>query len=269
MENKILLLWSWDTLWTPVVWCNCSVCKWEKRTRFWIFIQFKWIHLLIDTNPDIKQQFLDNNLDFKDLDYIFITHTHTDHVNGLWELSFRKKIKLYHPHDEITMRNMQYFDYLEQEDVIRKIPFDNFETLNLENNIKVTPLPLNHWFPTSWFIFSLDKTKIGILTDTNLQLDEQVLKYYQGCDYLFMDGFSENLEQVLWLYQQIWEEHSLKDLDKIWFHTTIEEIDTHKEFFNCKKIIVVHLSHIAGKHEELQRKYPDLIIWQDSLEFSL
>jgi hypothetical protein len=42
------------------------------------------------------------------------------------------------------MRNMQYFDYLEQEDVIRRIPFDNFETLNVENNIKVTPLPLNH-----------------------------------------------------------------------------------------------------------------------------
>ena len=53
-NNKIILLWSWDTLWTPVVWCNCEVCKTEKRTRFWIYINYEWKNILIDTNPDLN-----------------------------------------------------------------------------------------------------------------------------------------------------------------------------------------------------------------------
>lgn len=52
--NKLILLWSWDTLWTPVVWCNCEVCQIEKRTRFWVYISYNWKNILIDANPDLK-----------------------------------------------------------------------------------------------------------------------------------------------------------------------------------------------------------------------
>ena len=41
------------------------------------------------------------------------------------------------------------------------------------------------------------------MSDTNLQLDERTMQQYQDCDYLFIDGFSENLEQVQQLYEQI------------------------------------------------------------------
>jgi hypothetical protein len=39
---------------------------------------------------------------------------------------------------------MNYFNYLENEEVIEKISFKNFESIELENDIKVFPLPLNH-----------------------------------------------------------------------------------------------------------------------------
>lgn len=269
LTNKIILLWSWDTLGTPVVWCNCTICKKEIRTRFWIYIQYQWTKILIDTNPDIKQQFLQNHLDFKDIDYIFITHTHTDHINGLWEFNFRKKIKLFHPNDEINTRNMKYFDYLEREGVIKKIPYINFETIKINEKIKVIPVTLNHWFPTSWFIIYLDSIKIGIMSDTNLQLDERTMQQYQDCDYLFIDGFSENLEQVQHLYEQIWEKHTQQEIQDMWYHTTIQEINEKKEKFHCKKIIIVHISHIAWSHHNLQKKYQDFIIGKDGLEFML
>ena len=268
-HNKIILLWSWDTLWTPVVWCNCEVCKTEKRTRFWVYLSYKWKNILIDTNPDLKRQFLRNNLDYRNIDYIFITHTHTDHINWLWELSFRKKIKLFYPNDEINNRNMNYFNYLEWEDVIEKNSFENFEFIKLEENIKILPLPLNHWFPTSWFIIYLWKLKIWIMSDTNLKLDQKILENYKNCDYIFIDWFSENLEQVLWLYKQIGEEKTMKDLENIWFHTTIQELNEIKNSLNCKKMVVVHISHIAWKYKDLQKKYKDLIIWKDNLEFVL
>jgi len=265
-DNKIILLWSWDTLWTPVVWCDCEVCKTEKRTRFWIYIQYEWKNILIDTNPDLKWQFLENKLDYKNIDYIFITHTHTDHINWLWELSFRKKTKLFFPNDEINTRNMNYFNYLVSEWVIEKISFKNFEFIVLENNIRVLPVPLNHWFPTCWFIIFLWKLKIWIMSDTNLKLDEEIFENYKNCDYIFIDWFSENLQQVLWLYKQIWEDKSLNDLEKIWFHSTIDELDDVKKHLNCKNMVVVHISHIAWKYEILKWKYKDLIIWRDNLE---
>ncbi|MBR7036606.1 hypothetical protein IKI14_01715 [bacterium] len=59
-------------------------------------------------------------------------------------MSFRKKIKLFYPNDEINNRNMNYFNYLEWEDVIEKNSFENFEFIKLEENIKILPLPLNH-----------------------------------------------------------------------------------------------------------------------------
>jgi hypothetical protein len=39
---------------------------------------------------------------------------------------------------------MNYFNYLEWEDVIEKNSFENFEFIKLEENIKILPLPLNH-----------------------------------------------------------------------------------------------------------------------------
>lgn len=267
-ENKIILLGSWDTLWIPVVWCSCEICQIEKRTRFGIFITYNWKNILIDTNPDLKWQFLENNLDFKDIDYIFISHTHTDHINWLWELSFRKSIPLYHPDDEINSRNMNYFNYLEWEKVIKKIPYKNFEEIKIDEDIKVLTFPLNHGFPTSWFVIFLWNIKIWVCSDTNLNLDEKVLEDLKNCDYLFFDWFSENKEQILELYKQIWEEKTLEDLENIWFHTTIEELKNLKNILNPKNMIVVHISHIAWKHNYLQEKYKDLIIWKDGLSFN-
>ena len=38
---------------------------------------------------------------------------------------------------------------------------------------------------------------------------------------------------------------------------------------DCKKIIIVHISHIAWSHHNLQEKYQDFIIGKDGLEFML
>ena len=54
------------------------------------------------------------------IDYIFITHTHTDHINWLWELNYRKNISVFHPNDSLNIKNMNYFNYLEWEWVIKK-----------------------------------------------------------------------------------------------------------------------------------------------------
>ena len=60
----------------------------------------------------------------------------------------------------------------------------------------------------------------------------------------------------------------MEDLEKIWFHTTIEELKKLKNILKPKNLVVVHISHIAWKYNYLQEKYKDLIIWKDGLSFN-
>jgi hypothetical protein len=39
---------------------------------------------------------------------------------------------------------MNYFNYLQLEKVIEKVPFEIFEEIILEENIKIQVIPLNH-----------------------------------------------------------------------------------------------------------------------------
>lgn len=61
--------------------------------------------LLIDCGPDATKALAANGLSIKDIDGIFITHLHHDHIGGLEEVAFRmrydhkKKMKLYLPAD--------------------------------------------------------------------------------------------------------------------------------------------------------------------------
>ncbi|PZM87335.1 MAG: hypothetical protein DLD55_01840 [candidate division SR1 bacterium] len=268
-ERCILLLGSGDTLGVPVVGCSCATCKTDKRKRFGLYIKYQGINILIDTSPDLKQAFLENHLDFNDIDYIFISHTHTDHINGLGELSYRKSIPVYYPNDPINTRNMQYFQYLENEGVLKKYPYAPYEKISLTPEIQVTPLPLNHGFPTCGFVIQLGETKVGIMSDTNSKLSTEVLEAFTGCDYLYLDAFSENWRQIEGLYQQIGEKRTKEEIQASWFHTTIDEIPEIQKHLQAKKLILVHLSHLVDLHQNLMIKYPNYYIGYDGMKIDL
>ncbi len=56
----------------------------NRRTRSSIFIQTPGTKLLVDTGPDLRHQFLREEI--HDLDAVFYTHDHADHAHGLNEL---------------------------------------------------------------------------------------------------------------------------------------------------------------------------------------
>ena len=68
------------------------------RTRCCAHIQKGDLSILIDTSPDIKHQFLSNNI--KSLDAIIYTHEHADQTTGIFEMrpfywKNNKKIPVY------------------------------------------------------------------------------------------------------------------------------------------------------------------------------
>lgn len=64
----------------------------NRRTRSSVHIQYKDTSLIIDTGPDFRNQI--NREDIRNIDGVFYTHCHGDHVNGIDELRvirFRNK----------------------------------------------------------------------------------------------------------------------------------------------------------------------------------
>ena len=63
---------------------NLKKSKKNVRTRCCAHIQKGDLSVLIDTSPDIKHQFLMNNI--KSLDAIVYTHEHADQTTGIFEM---------------------------------------------------------------------------------------------------------------------------------------------------------------------------------------
>src|SRR5688572_20793150 len=69
----------------PVIGCNCEVCQSEnprfKRLRTSALISSFGGRILIDTTPDLRQQFLRERIPYAHA--VLFTHHHADHVFGL------------------------------------------------------------------------------------------------------------------------------------------------------------------------------------------
>ena len=85
---KITILGCGSSFGVPLfhnIWGKCYPKEPKnKRTRPSILVQKNNKNLLIDTSPDLKQQFLSNKID--NIDTVFYTHEHADHTHGINEL---------------------------------------------------------------------------------------------------------------------------------------------------------------------------------------
>ena len=99
MKNKFTILGSGSSLGSP--WITNYKGKLSNnskniRTRCCAHIQYKGLSILIDTSPDIKNQFLKNKI--RNLDAILYTHEHADQTSGIFEMRpFFGKIKKKNP----------------------------------------------------------------------------------------------------------------------------------------------------------------------------
>jgi phosphoribosyl 1,2-cyclic phosphate phosphodiesterase len=69
----------------PLIGCDCAVCTSDnpknRRTRVSILVETQGKILLIDTSPDLREQFLREGL--RTVNAILYTHAHADHVHGI------------------------------------------------------------------------------------------------------------------------------------------------------------------------------------------
>ena len=90
MKLIFTILGSGSSLGVPRIDGNFGKCnpnnKKNHRTRCSALLSTKNFNLLIDSSPDIRQQFLTNKV--KSLDCVFYTHQHADQTHGINDLRF-------------------------------------------------------------------------------------------------------------------------------------------------------------------------------------
>jgi len=82
---KVTILGCGASSGIPLIGCPCPVCNStnpkNKRTRVSIMVQVGDVHILVDTSPDMRQQFLREGL--SRVNGIIFTHAHADHLHGI------------------------------------------------------------------------------------------------------------------------------------------------------------------------------------------
>ena len=99
---ELIILGCGSSLGSPWInnyWGNCDKKnKLNIRTRCSAFIKKGNLSVLIDTSPDIKEQFIKNKIN--GVDCVLYTHEHSDQTSGIFELrpffwKYKKRIDIY------------------------------------------------------------------------------------------------------------------------------------------------------------------------------
>ena len=119
MSNlKITILGSGGSFGVPALsnrWGNCDPNNRKNiRTRPGALIEKDGKTLLIDTNPDLRQQLITNKIN--SIDCVLFTHSHADHTHGIDDLraiNFLKTMRMPVYADKITKKSLlNAFEYI-------------------------------------------------------------------------------------------------------------------------------------------------------------
>lgn len=134
--------------------CNCAVCQSpdpaNQRLRSSILLETKDVTLVVDTTPDFRQQCLRAKIN--NVNAIFYTHEHSDHLLGLDELRrfcavHNKRLPVYGP-----KRVLEYIERMFPYAIQKPTPYKGLPELDLHevtgsfsfHHLKVVPYSMPH-----------------------------------------------------------------------------------------------------------------------------
>jgi len=151
------------------------------RLRSSFYLQDGNDNLLVECGPDIRQQTIKYNI--KDFNNVFISHGHTDHMIGIWELEevvslYKRNIKIYGNDETINIIKERFpwmFDNKESDNgsIILK-PIQPLHEIRI-GNFYILPMNFKHGKFTSTgfrykdFVFTPDLHEIPTENDEYLQ----------------------------------------------------------------------------------------------------
>jgi len=240
-DLKITILGTGTSLGVPIIGCDCPVCQSQNprdnRLRSSALVEWQNKVFLIDAGPDFRQQMLKTSV--RKIDAILLTHEHKDHVSGLDDiraLNFlhRKAIDIYAEKrvQDAIRKDFAYVFSVIQYPGIPQMNLHHIEPGSFDiDGIQITTIRSLHYkLPILGFRFG-DFTYI---TDSNYIPPEE-MKKIKGTKILIINALR-------------WEAHLS--------HNSIPEAIEIINQIKPSKAYLTHLSHQAGKYDDLMKKLP-------------
>ena len=199
MKNKFTILGCGSSLGSP--WITNYKGKLKNnskniRTRCCAHIQYGNLSILIDTSPDIKNQFLKNRI--KSLDAIIYTHEHADQTSGIFEMrpffwKNKKKIPVYGSSRTIKALLSKYtFCFIPRHGykpiMKANIVKHQFKIRKNSKTFSIKAFDVIHgMIKATGFLFE----RIAYISDCN-KIPRESLKNLYGLEYLVLDCLKMN-----------------------------------------------------------------------------
>ena len=194
MKNKFTILGCGSSLGSPWITNYKGKLKSNSkniRTRCCAHIQYGNLSILIDTSPDIKNQFLKNKI--KSLDAIIYTHEHADQTSGIFEMrpffwKNKKKIPIYGSSRTIKALTSKYtFCFsprLGYKPIMKaNIVKNKFQIKKKNKALSVTAFDVIHgMIKATGFLFK----KVAYISDCN-KIPKESFKNLYNLEYLVID----------------------------------------------------------------------------------
>jgi phosphoribosyl 1,2-cyclic phosphate phosphodiesterase len=235
---KLTFLGTGTSQGIPVIACDCIVCNStdskDKRLRTSVLVESENTSVAIDSGPDFRQQML--NCNQKKLDAIVYTHEHKDHVAGLDDVrafNFRSKkdMEVYASQNVIDGLKRE-FHYVFGSVKYPGVPSVNLNLINKDSVFTIGDIQFNtiEVFHYKLSVFSYRINDLVYITDANKIVDEEIEKI-KGCKTLIINALRK---------------------EKHLSHFNLEEALDFSKKVGAEKVYLIHLSHLMGKHEEIE-----------------
>ena len=214
MRAKLIILGSGNSMGIPRIdgsWGNCNKSnKKNTRTRCSAIILKGKNSILIDTSPDIRNQFINNKI--KVLSSVVFTHEHADQTNGLFELrpffwKNKKKINIYGSLKTINylkkkfdycFKSMNNYPAIVNANVIKKI----FSLGKFEEKVDFKTAQVKHGFTKSTAYFFENTAYISDCNDlsiVNMEIFQNLKHLVIDCMRIKKSPVHFNLEETLYV----------------------------------------------------------------------